>query len=356
MVSSLDNMRMRVNYNGGANQQDRMNEDKLRSLKKAMLYSYQAATAILEDGREFRCLINPDKMKTEYRDKIISIPFEDVRVGDTITFTNPDTGEVIETSTPKRPTGTMKMTEAIEPIGMKVGDTFKWKEDGTYWLVYLRYEEERAYFRAEIRNCDAEIEINGKKYRGYLRGPDGDETLWRTKHNISWVDIDYHAILYITNNEETKDYFYRFKKLKINDKPWEVQIVDAISNQGLIMVALKEDFSNELADTMEKKKQENAVQIEQTPEDPVPEWTEDIEPTPQIEGPAEVYPYDKKKYTIKYADDGCWIVNNEKKAVIAHQSKKTVTIDFITGRSGDVELIYRRPTEDIVYKIHIASL
>ena len=349
-------MRMRVNYNGGANQQDRMNEDKLRSLKKAMLYSYQAATAILEDGREFRCLINPDKSKTEYRDKIISIPFEDVRVGDTTTFTNPDTGEVIKTSTPKKPTGTMKMTEAIEPIGMKVGDTFEWKEDGTYWLVYLRYEEERAYFRAEIRNCDYEIEINGRKYRGYMRGPDADETLWRTKHNISWVDVDYNAVLYITNNEETKDYFHRFKKLIINEKPWEVQIVDAISNNGLIMVALKETFSNELEDKVLNKTQESDVQIEQTPEDPVPEWTEDKELEPIIEGPAEVYPYDKKKYVIKNADDGCWVINNEKKAVIAHQSKKTVTIDFITGRSGDVELIYKRPTEDIVYKIHIASL
>lgn len=335
MVSSLDNMKMRINYNGGGNQQDRMNEDKLRSLKKALLYSYQAATAILEDGREFRCLINPDKTKTEYRDKIISIPFEDVclnkdRVGKTI--------------------------EGFETIGMKVGDTFEWKEDKTYWLVYLRYEEERAYFRAEIRNCDAEIEINGKKYRGYLRGPDGDETVWRTKHNISWVDIDYHAILYITNNEETKDYFYRFKKLKINDKPWEVQIVDAISNQGLIMVALKEDFSNELADKMLEKKQESDVQIEQTPDEPIFEPIKDEEPTPQIIGPQEVYPYDKKKYTIQNACDGYWIVNNEKKAVIAHQSKKTVTIDFITGRSGDIELIYKRPTEDIVYKIHIASL
>lgn len=355
-MSSLDNMKARINYNGGGNQQDRMNEDKLRSLKKAMLYSYQAATAILEDGREFRCLINPDKTKTEYRDKIISIPFADVKVGDTTTFTNPDTGEVIKTSNPKRPTGTMKMTEAIEPIGMKVGDTFEWKEDGTYWLVYLRYEEERAYFRAEIRNCDAEIEINGKKYRGYLRGPDGDETLWRTKHNISWVDIDYHAILYITNNEETKDYFYRFKKLKINDKPWEVQIVDAISNEGLIMVALKEDFSNELQDTIDKKKQEEDVKIEQTPIEPDFSPIEDEEPAPLIIGPAEVYPYDKKKYTIQNACDGSWIIDNTKKAIIAHQSKKTVTIDFITGRSGDVTLTYHRPTEDIVYKIHIASL
>ena len=335
-MSSLDNMKTRINYNGGPRQQDRMIEDKLRSLKRAMLYSYQAATAILEDGREFRCLINPDKLKTEYRDKIISIPFEDVCLNE------PKVG---------------KTAEGYQTIGMKVGDTFEWKEDGTFWLVYLRYEEERAYFRGEIRNCDYEVEINGKKYRGYMRGPDADETLWRTKHNISWVDVDYNALLYITNNEETRAFFHRFQKLTIHGKPWEVQIVDSISNEGLLMVALKETFSNELEDAVQKKKQENEGQIEQTPDDPV--FEDPAEPeviAAYIDGPAEVYPYDKKKYTIQNADDGSWIVDNEKKAVIAHQSKKAVTIDFITGRSGDVNLVYRRPTEDIVYKIHIASL
>jgi hypothetical protein len=40
-----------------------MYEDKRRSLRKALLYSYQSNTAILSDGREFRCLINPDKNK-----------------------------------------------------------------------------------------------------------------------------------------------------------------------------------------------------------------------------------------------------------------------------------------------------
>ena len=96
-------MKTRISYAGGSKQQDRMIEDKLRSLKRAMFNSYQGATAVLEDGREFRCLINPDKMKTEYRDKIISIPFEDVCLN------KPKVG---------------KTTEGIEPIGMKVGDTF----------------------------------------------------------------------------------------------------------------------------------------------------------------------------------------------------------------------------------------
>ena len=42
---SLETMKERINYNGGKEQESRMNVDKLRTLKKALLYSYQAATA-----------------------------------------------------------------------------------------------------------------------------------------------------------------------------------------------------------------------------------------------------------------------------------------------------------------------
>ena len=101
-MSGLDNLNKRLNYRGN-NQQDRMISGKLASLKRALLYSYQAATAILEDGREFRCLINPDKLKTNYDDKIISIPFEDICL-------NAD--KIGKTS------------EGIQPIGIKTGDVF----------------------------------------------------------------------------------------------------------------------------------------------------------------------------------------------------------------------------------------
>ena len=64
-MSSLDNLKARLKFNGGASQEDRMDLDKLRSLKKALLYSYQAQTAILNDNREFKCLINHDKLKED---------------------------------------------------------------------------------------------------------------------------------------------------------------------------------------------------------------------------------------------------------------------------------------------------
>ena len=111
-MRALEGMKTRLQYSGGVNQQDRMNQDKLRVLRKALLYSYQAATAILEDGREFRCLINPDKLKTSYDEKIISIPYEDICL-------NPEFSKRETTS------------QGIESIDLLPGDVFTWKENNT---------------------------------------------------------------------------------------------------------------------------------------------------------------------------------------------------------------------------------
>ena len=133
-VSGLD---IRLNYAGGRKADDRMQLDKLRTLKKALLYSYQAETAILEDGREFRCLINPDKLKNDYDNKILSIPYSDICLNKEF--------QDLPTSL------------AEESTDIKVGDVFTWKENGTKWIVYLQFLEESAYFRGEIRQCTGVI-------------------------------------------------------------------------------------------------------------------------------------------------------------------------------------------------------
>ena len=146
-MSSLDNLKKRINYNGGEIQEQRMNLGKLRSLKKALLYSYQAQTAELKDGRHFRCLINHDKLKEDYDDKIISIPYQDICLN--------------EQDFPE-------YKGNIQDIWMKVGDTFKWVETNTRWIVIQEILEENAYFRGTIRKAEDEIIINGKTYYGYL--------------------------------------------------------------------------------------------------------------------------------------------------------------------------------------------
>lgn len=315
-MSGLESLNTRLNYRGG-NQQERMIEGKLASLKKALLYSYQAATAVLTDGREFKCLINPDKLKIDYEDKIISIPFEDVRVNST--------------------------DKSIETIGMKAGDVFTWKETNTTWLVYLQRLEERAYFRAEIRKCESTLKIGETEYPVFTRKKPLSEITWHTSKGTSWNSLDYVTELYITKTEETKKFFERFTKLTIANQPWEVQAVDALSTEGIIRVLLKEYYTNSIEQALEEEQNNK----------------EDIivdKDLPHIEGPTIVYPYDEVTYTIENAQGGSWTVSNAK-AQIVNQTESEVLIAITTGRSGEFELTYKRIDEDdIIINVIIESL
>ena len=54
-MSGIDNLGTRLGYAGGARQESRFINDKLKTLKKALLYSYQAETITLppKEGEEF---------------------------------------------------------------------------------------------------------------------------------------------------------------------------------------------------------------------------------------------------------------------------------------------------------------
>ena len=339
-----DNLRTRLQFNGGVIAEGRMQEGKLKSLKKALLYSYQAATAVLQDGRMFRCLINPDRLKNDYDDKIISNPYEDICLGRIIEVIDEETGEVKKVEQPVQKVG--KTSQGIEPIGLKCGDVFTWKETNTDWIVFLQRLEEDAYFRAEIRRCDYEIDINGTKYKAYAKGPDNDTISWHTKNNTSWNDIDLYIRLYVQKTKDTENYFYRFQLIDFNGKPWEVQSIDSISTEGIMEVVIKEYYQNSIQDMVDKEKEEQKENL--------PEEDENL---PKIIGNAIVYPYDEMDYTIINAQGGEWLFDNTKKAIITSQTDKDAHVMFITGRSGEVNLIYRRKDEeDIILNIIIESL
>ena len=341
-MSGLENMRTRMNYIGGKRQVDRMNEDKLRTLKKALLYSYQSATAILADGREFRCLINPDMLKNQYDDKIISIPFRDVCLGRMEKVIDEENHIEKWIETIPQPIGTT--TEGIETIGLSAGDVFTWKENGSDWLVFLQRLEETAYFRAEIRRCRYEVEVNDNKYKCYAAKTSNTEIDWRHQQEKLWNDLDYSLQMYVTKNAETEAFFHRFTVVKVNGKPWEVQAVDNMSTDGIITLALKEWYSNSVQEAKDKEDKEKPLP---------PEPSED---EPSIDGDVIVYPYEKKTYTIRNAENGKWVIGSTK-AKILQQTTELVTIEIVSGRSGNFELKYEREDEeDIVLKVTIKSL
>ena len=270
-MSGIEDLSTRLNYRGGKDQVPRMNEDKLNALKKALVRSYQSATAILADGREFRCLINPDHLKNQYDDKIISIPFKDVCLN------APMKG---------------KTSDGQDVIGMKPGDVFTWKETGSDWLVFLQKLEETAYFRAEIRRCKYTVDVDGEEYKCYAARPSTNEIDWRVQKEKVWNDIDYNLLMYITKDERTEAFFHRFTIVKVNGKPWEVQAIDNMSSDGIIIMALKEWYQNSIAEAAEEEKKEKEQPIIIKKGDPY------------ILGDSVVYPYETKEYTIVNTEGG----------------------------------------------------
>ena len=414
---SLKKMQTRLNARGGTDQWTRMREDKLKGLKKALLYSYQSAVVqkydvqkqaiikqiqlvilkmqnqeqfddndkdflkelnqnypFLEDNNEenfifdiedlkniikkirdiqplFRCLINHDKLKVDYEDKIISIPFFEPQIG------------------------------GVDPIETNFhnGTVFKWVHGNkqewtpdTYWIVYMQYSEETAYFRAEIRKADQEIEIitideegneNSITYRGWMTGPNETSALWNVKKGVAWNDMNYTKLLYITKDENTLAFFDRFDRIIINGKPWEVQAynqnysVSKNSNAeaGIIRVALKETYTGTdqfIKETLQKKQQEKEKQKEY----------QESHLQAYIEGTTIARPFDVLTYSaINFEQEPLkeWSISNSKLAKIIKTSEngKSIKVEIITNFSNEEGFYINYGTsEDTKLKVIIKSL
>ena len=327
---SLELLNKRLQYQGG-NQEQRFINDKLRGLKKALLYSYQAATATLSDGKEFRCLINPDKNKPAYDNKILSIPYKD------ICLNTPRVG---------------KTSEGQIGIDIKPGDVFTWKETNTHWLVYLEYIEEDAYFRSEIRRCDQEVKIEDSSYWVYIRGPVETSIEWNQKAGIEWNTLNYSLVMYITADETTNNYFERFKTIKILDprynkeKTWQVVGVDPYYGDGIIQVFLDEYFENSIADAVAA---ENSAKTGE--ENPIDETAA------YIDGPTEVQQYSKAYYEIHNAEEGHWYLKWKDEEQDLKSSLKIIPLNISIGELGTFTLIYRiQGQDDITLDVKIVAL
>lgn len=317
-MSELDNLSIRLRYAGGGKADDRMQKDKLRTLKKALLYSYQAETIVLEDGREFRALINPDKLKNDYDNKILSIPFKDICLN----------AEKLGIPT----------TYAEEPTNIQVGDVFQWKETETYWIVYLKYLEESAYFRGEIRQCTGVITIDGKDYRAYVRGPVETAIRWNQKSNTVWNDLNYSKIAYVGEDELTSK-LKRFDIVKMDGDNYQVQVVNKdTASDGILIVYLKEYFTNTI-------EEENLIEEDN-------DMDEDIIVS-SIQGKSTVKPYDITSYSIDI-QGGEWSLSNNKAKILSVEDNQ-ITIEIITGKAGTVDLTYEKSGIQYILPIVIES-
>lgn len=323
---SIETLNKRLNYRGGS-AQNRLIQDKRKSLSKPLIYSYQSMTAELADGRRFRALMNKNKETMDYYDQILSIPYKDICL-------NPEVSRHEKTS------------EGQEETGIKVGDTFTWIENNTHWIIYSQNLNEAAYFNGNARLCEQTIEINGHKYWVYIRGPVETDIPWNQKGGINWNDGNYSLIMFVTKNKETAEYFHRFTKVDITDEfgktqKWEVASQNPYYGTGMIQVCLNETFNNEIEDAVKNKDSE--IEIEKD--------------KPYINGPTKATLYDIVTYTIVNLAGGEWFIKengSEEKALKITDT--SISLDITNKKCSGFQVIYRNyAIDDVTLDVQIVA-
>lgn len=158
--------------------------------------------------------------------------------------------------------------------------------------------------------------------------------------------------MYITSDEITNNYFYRFKTVKVTDprnntkKTWQVVGVDPYYGDGILQVFLDEYFENSLEDAAAAEKPQEAS-IEHGIE-------------PYIDGPITVSQYSKAYYSINNVDNweqGHWYLKWNDVEQDLHSSAKIIPLDVSIGDLGTFTLIYRLDKqEDITLDVSIGAL
>ena len=308
---NLEMMRKRFEWQGGIHQEDRMIKDKQRTLHRALLYSYQAAsiemvqknTEVLEIDPsgidadmgvygEIRALINPDKVKQDYDDKIVSIDYEH---------------------------------------GYEPGDVFEWKKTGTQWIIYTQEITEDAYFRGEIRRCRYKIRFkdqDGNWCSTYaaIRGP-VETQINSIQKNQQRIDIPNLSLnILMPRNKKTLHAFDRYSEFIFAGKCWRVEAPDSISMKNIIEINAEENYWNDTTDDLEKEMKEGLV-------------FEPTNPTPdsKIVGETFIKPKIAATYSVDIAD-GEWKILEDVPVCLQVTGNQTVTVIWNKTVSGQFTL------------------
>lgn len=294
-LSGVNLQAARFQANGGYSQQERMIYDKKRSLERALWHSYQAAeVSELETNKILKALINPNVVKQDYDDKIISIGFES---------------------------------------GFGPGTVFQWENTGTVWLVYLQDLTELAYFRGDIRKCSYSVkwkDENNNTQNSYiaLRGPLESKISSINKHDIS-IDVPNYTLNFLVpRTEATDNFFKRYTKFYLNGVCWQVEGIDSISMPGIIEVNAVEYYINTTEDDVV-----NGVVGEFV--------TEKIDPNAEdnkIKGKTFIDPKTEEIYENIDESEYAWSVDKKYPVSIQQINNKQIKLIWEANYSGQFEL------------------
>lgn len=241
-MNNLDLMRKRLKYYGGIAQDHRMIKDKYKTFLRTLKYSYQACNVQLVQHweqcldenldaldpdflieQQHRALINPDKTKQDYDDKILSIDYN----------TQYGPGDVFKWIHFDRQVVEGKEVPALE----------------TYWIIYLQSLGEDAYFRGEIRQCKHKLKFKDKEGNwcstwAAIRGPVETQINSIQKNQIRLDVPNLSLNILMPRNEKTLQAFDRYKEFLFAGKCWRVEAPDSISMKNIIEVNAEEDYIN----------------------------------------------------------------------------------------------------------------
>ena len=316
-ISGVNEQAIKMRFNGGNKQQERMIKDKRRSLDRAVWYSYQAAEVVrtlAEYKKPVKALINPNKLKQDYDDKIISIGYE---------------------------------------YNFKPGDVFEWLGTRSHWIIYLQDVTELAYFRGDIRKCSHQIswEDENGRHSTYaaIRGPVETKINYIQKHGIS-VDLPNLSLnILMPSTKETLEYFRRYAKFYLQNNIegaekicWRVEAIDWLSTPGILEINATEYYANKDEDNIEEGIVGGLILEPENPNEP------EIERA--IIGDTFIKP--KKTYEYKYngSENFNWFVEKKYPVVIEEDplDPKHIFLKWNNTYSGQFDLLYGELSKTIV--------
>ena len=227
-------------------------------MHRALLYSYQAAWIKKDTDPEaewVRALMNPDKVKFDYDEKILSVDWE---------------------------------------YGFHPGDTFEWGRDtGSHWIILKTEDTELAYLRANCRRCQYLTAVDPETHKEYsqwmaIRGP--VETKLNVIQKAGLVaDVPNLTLqLYMAGTEQNRRTFERYKRFEYDGRYWKVQTCDFISTPGVFDITAEEDY--------ECREDEMFIRVEEP--EPLPD---DVN---EILGDIFVKPLEEHYFRMKLSEPG----------------------------------------------------
>ena len=333
-MGNFELMKRRLEAQGGIKQEDRMIKDKYNTFLHSLKYSYQAADVEMvqrwdqcleaypaapdptgtpvEPPVPARALINPNKLKQDYDDKILSIDSK---------------------------------------YNWGPGDVFRWAGTDSYWIIYLEELTEDAYFRGDIRRCKYKIKFKDQEGKWFatwaaIRGPVETQIDSIQKNQVRVDRPNLSLNILLPRNPQTIYAFDRYKEFLFAGRDWQVKAPDTISMTNVIEIAAEEHYIDKDRDDVEQN-MKNGLVIE--PYDPTPAVLS------RIHGEGFIKPKITETYSVD-EEGGVWRVANNVPVSIEVVDSKTIHLTWCKATHGQFELQWVKDNTILKRTIVVESL